>query len=270
MPTRNSKSVGLFAVGSGRLDETSTFGTRCTYIHPKFPGLAADSRYVKRVADIRQRSWFASVNRTAEELADSGKIPAKFRDLLPTEELKRICRNNDLPTTATRWLHTTGLTLFLAYQRAQPRALAEIRKELRDLIRDFQQLSKAIGRLDFEIEWELDLYVQEVDANTSQPTFYRTANPHLELFKQNLDELLERARAVKFPTSESGRRKALPTLALDLLASHLQEARSHSSRHDLARLAKDLFDPILLKAELPLPRWRQHALTIGPTTPGGA
>ena len=49
--------------------------------------------------------------------------------------------------------------------------MAEIRKDVARLIRHFQRLGEAIGRLDFEIEWELDLYVGEVDAKTGVTTF---------------------------------------------------------------------------------------------------
>ena len=122
---------------------------------PKSSAPPSDVAYVTRLVDIRQRSWFASINRIAEGLARSGETPAQFSELMPAHELKVICKRNNLPSRATRWLHTTALTLFLAYRRAQPRAMADIRKELRDLIPQFQRLSKAIGRLDFEIEWEL-------------------------------------------------------------------------------------------------------------------
>ena len=141
--------------------------------------------------------------------------------------------------------------------------MAVIRKELKDLIERFEQLNEAIDHLHIENEWQIDVYVEEIDAQTNEITFYRTANPPLELLKRYLDELLERTRSVKLPESESGRRKALPTLAMELLASHLREAKPDASRHDLAQLAEDLLDPILPKTVIP-PLWHQRARDCWP------
>jgi len=233
---------------------------------PKSSAPAPDVAYVTRLVDIRQRSWFGNINRIAEGLARSGETPAQFSKLMPADELKVICKKNNLPSRATKRLHMTALTLFLAYRRAQPRAMADIRRELRDLIPQFQRLSKAIGRLDFEIELELDVYVERQGPKKGQFSYYRTADPHLEMFKQNLDEFLERARAIKLPKSEGGRKKAFPTLALGLLAAHLRKIKPSASSRDLARLAQGLFDTIL-PGELPPPLWRQRASELWPNVP---
>ena len=192
--------------------------------------------------------------------------PKKFLHLLPAKELKRICRSNDLPTTATWWL-TTALTLFLAYQGAQPRAMAEVRKELRDLIRKFERLREAIRRPAPEIRWELDAYVEGSGPKPGEWTVYPTADPNLELFNQYLDELLKRARAVKVPQSGSGRRKALPTLAMVLLASYLREIKPGAVSQDLARLAEGLLDPVLPGNVAP-PRWAERAKELWPDRAG--
>jgi hypothetical protein len=223
-----------------------------------------------RLVELRQRVWFEKLSMMAEGLVASRNVPAKFCDVLTTEELKRICNDNDLPATAICWLQSTGLALFIACQKAPLRAMADIRKERERLIGDLERLRKTLAGLDFTIEFELDEYAEKFNRRTGTWTFYATRDPSVETFMRGLEKLKQRAQAAKLPTSESGRRKALPILALDLLASHLREARPHSSRHDLARLAKDLFDPILLAADLPLPRWRQLALAIWPTTPGSA
>jgi hypothetical protein len=110
-----------------------------------------------RQVEIRQRAWFGSLNRMAEELGAHRKTPDEFDRAVPAKELKRICREYALPQTAAIWLQITALTLFLAHQRAQPQSMAEIRKP-NGVILDFEHLSKAISRVDFTVEWELDLW----------------------------------------------------------------------------------------------------------------
>jgi hypothetical protein len=175
----------------------------------------------------------------------------------------RISRKHGLPTTAAQWLRIAALTLHLAVKTPPPLAMADIQKQLKDLVRDFERLSRAIGSLDPEIEWELDLYTLAVDAETGAPTFGATADPGLTLFKQTLDVFLDRARAIRLSRSGGGRRKALHTMALWGLASHLREVKPEASARDLARLAQDLFDPIL-PAKQPPPAWPQHARKLWP------
>ena len=50
----------------------------------------------------------------------------------------------------------------------------KIQKQLDELIRDFERLSKMISRLDIEIRADLDMHVEDVDAETGLPAFFAT------------------------------------------------------------------------------------------------
>jgi hypothetical protein len=220
-----------------------------------------------RHVELRQRSWFAALNLIAEKLAARGNTPLAFSHLVSVEQLKLICRKNSLRDSATSWLRTTALTLFLAHDPARRRRTQEeIQEQLDQLIRAFKRLTYMINRIGVVIEWELDVYVEEIGPKRGQLSYYRTADPHLEMFKRNLDTFLQRAQAIRLPKSEPGRKIALSTLALDLLATHLRKAKPKASSRDLARLAQDLFDP-LLPPKLPPPLWHQRARKEWPRVP---
>jgi len=166
-----------------------------------------------RLSEIRHRSWFGNIYHLATERAASGRLPAKFVKLLPIEELRRLRKNLGLPNGAISWLQVDALTLFLALQEAPQRSMAEIRKDLRRLIGQFKDLSKALDRLDFVIEWELDAY-KETNSKSGEPTFGLSANPPLAIFENHLSELVRRMESIDLPRSKAGRPSALATLAL--------------------------------------------------------
>jgi hypothetical protein len=218
-----------------------------------------------QLSELRRRSWFGDINCLAEERVASGRLPPKFVKLLPIEELHRLRKNQGLPTDAISWMQTDALTLFLALREAPRRSIAEVRKDLQKLIGHFKSLSKALARLDFAIEWELDAY-KETNSETGEPSFGPTANPPLANFKQHLSELVQRAGSIGLPKSKAGRLSALTTLALWGLASDLRETQPNASGRDLAQLATQLFDPILLEHGLRLPRWQGLAQKAWPAT----
>ena len=133
-----------------------------------------------------------------------GRVPAKFLKLHPKRELERLRKNHGFPTKATSWMLEAALTLYLALRKAPPRPMAEIRKELKELMGHFKRFSGELARLDFEIEWVLDAYKDEVNPETGERSFGPTANPHLALARQYLREFVDRAKGADLPKSKAG------------------------------------------------------------------